>query len=143
MELLITISIIAVLSAISLFAVSGARKSARDGRRKADLESIRSALELYKADCGSYKLTLPGVGSALTSDAPPTCPTGGIVYLQKMPGDPVGSSQTYRYNRPAASPNIYYLCARLEEPPATAMDVTNCNGNCGSAGACNYIVFNP
>ena len=53
-ELLVVISIIGILIAISIFGLSGARESARDARRKSDLELIRSGLELYKADCNTY-----------------------------------------------------------------------------------------
>ena len=47
-ELLIVMTIIGVLAALSLFALRGARESARDARRKADLETIRSGLEMQE-----------------------------------------------------------------------------------------------
>lgn len=49
-ELLVTISIISVLTAIGLANYSVSQKRARDARRQADLESVRSALEIYRAD---------------------------------------------------------------------------------------------
>ena len=56
-ELLVVISIIGILIAVSIFGLSGARESARDARRKSDLELIRSGLELYRADCNAYPTT--------------------------------------------------------------------------------------
>lgn len=143
-ELLVTIGIIAILSAISLFAVNDARKSARDGRRKADLESLRGALELYRADCTQYPInsSVPSLSSgnvALVSGAAP-CSASGIRYLEVIPKDP-SASTTYRYNR--LSNVRYAVCARLEEPPVPVMTVTDCGGNCPGNLACNYILYNP
>lgn len=53
-ELLVVIVIIGILTSVSIFALAGSRETSRDARRKADLEKIRSALELYKADNGCY-----------------------------------------------------------------------------------------
>lgn len=148
MELLITVGIIAILSAISLFAIAGSRKSARDGRRKADMESLRSALELYRADCGVYPPSIPNPLSQFASTNPP-CPTAGIVYLQRTPSDPVATTTGYRYVRLPGNVR-YALCARLEEAPVPAMpasDLNNCGANtCPSVGgssACNYVIFSP
>ena len=39
-------------------AFNSSRAVARDGRRKADLEATRSALELYRSDVGAYPASL-------------------------------------------------------------------------------------
>lgn len=105
-ELLIVIVIIGVLATILLANFIGVRQRSRDAQRKADLRQIQSAIELYKADQGTYPpLNLPPNSSWLNS-AP--CPgssslTGGTVtYLTKIPCDPSGTSW---YN----SGNYYYL----------------------------------
>jgi general secretion pathway protein G len=145
MELLVTIAIIGILSAISLFALVGARVSARDARRKSDMESIRSALELYRSDCNQYPSTFPSVGQPLVSTNPP-CPTANIRYLEKIPGDPLVST-SYRYTR--LSNTRYVLCARLEEAPVpafSAADLALCGGSCpnvAGGSTCNYVVFSP
>ncbi|KKQ24404.1 MAG: General secretion pathway protein G [Candidatus Woesebacteria bacterium GW2011_GWA1_37_8] len=138
MELLVTIGIIAILSAISLFAIAGSRKSSRDAKRKADLESIRTALELYRSDCGEYPAGI-AVNSPLLSGAVPPCSAGGIRYLEKVPGDPVNSA-TYAYTR-SASRVSYTLCSRLEEIPNPVGDVSGC-GPC-TGGSCHYKLTNP
>lgn len=139
LELLIAIAIIGILASISFVALNGARKQGRDGRRKSDLETIRSALELYKADCNQYPGSLPAVGSALSA----TC--GGVTntYLQKRPGDPSSSTfGIYSYvPLPAGGPyRTYTLCTGLEDPPASP-DITGC-GACSPA-TCRHKVTNP
>ncbi len=53
-ELLVVVTIIAILSAIGLVSFTNANRNARDAKRKADLESIRQALVLYRSDNGCY-----------------------------------------------------------------------------------------
>jgi prepilin-type N-terminal cleavage/methylation domain-containing protein len=77
-ELLVSISIIAVLTALLTANFVGARQRGRDGQRKANAYNMQSALELYRADVGTYPLTLTGCGTALKS------PTG-TTYMQKLP----------------------------------------------------------
>lgn len=137
-ELLIVMAIIGVLAGISLFAMKGARESARDTRRKADLEAIRSALELYKADCNRYVPTasFPKVGFPLTGSS--CSPPNGNVYLQVRPGDPMsGRSYAYSAGTPfSPNPTSYILCAALE-----GGGTDTCSESCGVA--CNYKVTNP
>lgn len=59
-ELLVVATIVAVLTAIGVVSFARANIRARDGKRKADLEQLRSALELYRSDMGQY----PAVSSA-------------------------------------------------------------------------------
>lgn len=144
-ELLVVMTIIGVLAALSLFALSGTRESARDGRRKADLETIRSALELYKADCDAYVIASGNVGSVLDTDggagvrlvgsgASPSCPITNV-YLERIPNDSL-TGRNYYYS---STGTTYQLCARLEETP-TVSDCTS--SSCGSV-ACNYRVIQP
>ena len=130
-ELLVTIAIIGVLTAISLFAITGVRTSSRDARRKADLEMIRSALELYRSDCNSYPATI-------TFGSPLTCVSSGNTYIQSIPIDPL-TTQNYDYNYIALS-KTYKLCASLEGGGTITADcgaATDCTVNC------NYVVTNP
>ena len=134
-ELLIVMGIIGVLSALALVALSGARKQAKDSKRKADLEQIRSALEMYRSDLKDYPLTASVVCSGSIAG-------GGTTYMAIIPCDPGGASLRYLYNR--VSPNVYYLCADLELGSGS---VVNCsvNNDCttGTLNSCNYQVRNP
>jgi len=108
-ELLITIALIGILSAIVAVSMINPQKEARDARRKSDLELVRSGLEIYNSDCGSYPPTASVVGnSALTG----SCPTLNT-YITKVPVDP-SSGSSYTYTRVTTS--TYTLCATLEHP---------------------------
>jgi prepilin-type N-terminal cleavage/methylation domain-containing protein len=68
-ELLVVITIIAILTIITVSQFQTARKKASDGQRKADLNSLSKALQMYYADYGSFPvsddgfLTYPAGGS--------------------------------------------------------------------------------
>src|SRR3990167_7468623 len=68
-ELLVVISIMGVILGLTLFGIGGARESSRDAKRKADLALIQSGLEIYRADCSDYPVTL---GTSLKGDNSPT-----------------------------------------------------------------------
>ncbi|MFH1840960.1 MAG: type II secretion system protein GspG [Candidatus Shapirobacteria bacterium] len=97
-ELLIVIAIIGVLAGIGISSYIGQLARARDSRRKADLEQIRSALEMCRADVGSYPNAIY-----------PTVVCGNT-YLT-TPSDPLGSQYGY-------TPG-YTLCIDLESPVTT------------------------
>lgn len=119
-ELMVVTLVIGILISLSLAASTGAKKSARDGKRKADLEQIRSALEMYKTDQGEY----PENKDLLVS--------GG--YLTEIFPDPSGYVYFYR----KISANQYQLCAYLETGGKD-----NCGNNCSAPGNCNYETTNP
>lgn len=56
-ELLIVTTIIIVITSIGLVSYSSANRSARNGKRKADIEMVRQALVLYRTDNASYPAT--------------------------------------------------------------------------------------
>lgn len=68
-ELLIVISIIGVLAAVGFVSYSSAQSKARDSRRKQDLKSIATALELYYGVNRSY-LAVPGDGYYVSTTNP-------------------------------------------------------------------------
>lgn len=125
-ELLVTMTIMAMLLAIAFFSYQSARKSARDGRRKADLEQIRSALEMCRTDTGSYPL-------AIYNDI--TCGAPAQTYLDGTPTDPF-TDDDYYYS---GSANVYTLCAYLEVTKTGTCGVADC----GSDRTCNYQTVNP
>ncbi len=133
-ELLVVISIIGILIGISLFGMQGARESSRDARRKADLEMIRSGLEIYKSDCNIYPASL---GTSLVGSGSPTSCAVSNTYISAVPADPLDSARSYRYAR--ISTATYELCASLEQGGTTV----TCGGSSACGETCNYKVTNP
>ncbi|MBU1126964.1 type II secretion system GspH family protein [Patescibacteria group bacterium] len=120
-ELLVVMTIIAILIGLSLVSYQSARKSARDGKRKSDLEQIRSALEMYRSDSdtSAYPDALADLGDYII-----------------LPADPLSTSN-YAYS---SSDSNYALCASLELGGSTADP--SCSGlSCG--GICNYYTTSP
>ena len=137
-ELLVAMTVASVLMGLALVSYQGARKSARDGKRKADLEQVRSALEMRRADCGSYPNGSLSSGQNITGDGSSSSCSSSTVYMT-IPTDPLSPTYEYRYNGSATS---YTLCAYLEGGGQTTNCTGSCGGNCGTA-ACNYKVCNP
>ena len=147
-ELLITITVLAILSGVllTLINVNGIRSKARDSQRKADLSKIQTALESYFADHQQYpsgrqdcaSSQNPGfmciTGSDLTSQA-----LNG--YMDKVPVDPLYPSATslcdgndpttagpYTYYAPLDG-SKYVLATQMENP------LSNSDPNwCGNVG---------
>jgi len=56
-ELVVVITIIAILMSVGVVSYRQAGMNARNGKRKTDLESVRQALVLYRSDTASYPST--------------------------------------------------------------------------------------
>lgn len=145
-EIMIVIVLIGIIMMISMGAFMSSRKSARDGKRKADLEAVRSAVEMYRSDLNSYPANAEVIfGGQLTDPV-----DVNKVYMHLVPQDPLNSSgRTYTYVRTL---NSYLLCAYLENPPPSlsvgcSARAADCgSGKCGSVASpldCNYITCNP
>lgn len=136
-ELLVVISILGILLALSIFGMQGARQASRDGKRKADLEQIRSGLEMYRSDCDKYPTSGLTAGGVLKGSSDSGNCLVGNIYIGKIPGDPLTATNTYAYS--SADGSKYTLCAALEQIPSSP-DIAGC-GSC--TVACNYKVTNP
>ena len=141
-ELLVVISIIGILIAVSIFGLSGARESARDARRKSDLELIRSGLELYRADCNAYPttavLTYPLPASLVGKGTSTSCKTTNT-YISAIPTDP--TDRRYRYS--TTSTGGYEICAALEQGSGSISCGTSSASATLCGKSCNYKVSNP
>lgn len=139
-ELLVVISIIGILIGLSIFSLQGARTSSRDGKRKADLELIRSGIEIYKSDCNKYPIALAAGGSTLAGDgvSSSSCLKANI-YISQIPADPISPKADYLYWSDGVT---YQICASLEGSSGGA--AVKCGGSsaCGNS-TCNYQVVNP
>lgn len=126
-ELLVTISIIAVLTAVAVVSFGGMTKKARDSRRMADLEKIRIALEAAKQ-----------VGTTYPTDLDSLVSSG---FLQQIPVDPKASG-AYTYTR--VTEYTYRICTYVEEGSSMSSDVVGCSGMPSGVGFTGYYkVVNP
>ena len=102
-ELLVVITIIAILSVVGISAYSGVQKNARDAKRKEDLRTIKVSLELYyqknsRYPCpgdNAWKSSSSG-GNWITDEDFANCSdtTGKDFdsnYISRMPTDPLNS----------------------------------------------------
>lgn len=125
-ELLITVSIIAILISIGIASYATINKQSRDTKRKGDLEQIRAALEMYRANNGYYPSAGTGswvVASSATDALVGLTPALVSTYIPVVPTDPK-SSQSYMYIATNASSGNYYgycVSAQMESenPPDT------------------------
>ena len=124
-ELLVSISIIAVLTAVAVVSFGGLNKKTRDARRTADLEKIRMSLEAAKQIGTTYPSSL----DILVNNS----------LIDRVPTDPK-TKVAYSYTRITNS--TYRICANVEEVGSTSADVSGCTGlPSGYAGY--YKVINP
>ena len=100
-EIIIVITIIGVLAALISSNFLNSLKKGRDAKRKADLEQMTRALEMYYEDNKVYPDAVSFGGQL--------CHPGGCatkIYMQKLPNDPV-SGKTYSYRLDNESYRLY------------------------------------
>ncbi|MCX6806524.1 MAG: prepilin-type N-terminal cleavage/methylation domain-containing protein [Candidatus Berkelbacteria bacterium] len=99
-ELMVVIFIIGILTTLIMVNLSEARARSRDARRKADVDSIRAALEMYYEVKGSY----PGIANTIYESYRSCAPTNSdwdltiiktplTPYISVMPKDPLHGKQ--------------------------------------------------
>jgi len=140
-EILIAVSIIAILTAIGIVSYASVNRRARDAKRFGDLEQIRSALEMYRSDNGYYPAVNTGSFGGVSALDAPLNTSGG--YIQALPTDPQPTKHSYFYEANNSTSGKYYgycLCSFLE----TQSTVTStCGGGVTLPADCLYGVRNP
>lgn len=113
-ELLVVIAIIGILSSVVLVSMGGARASARDAKRVAEISSVQGALELYYDACGQYPDE--GSGNTIVNTSANGCPSGVTfaTFLSSVPVDPQSPSKVYVYRSYNTGTPTYVLKATLE-----------------------------
>ena len=103
-ELLVVIAIIGILATLLVLQLGVARGKARDAKRIADINQIRSAVEIYFDDNGEYPQR--ATFADLQTDLVP-------IYLTHFPNDPLNTGvHTYWYAFRGAQ--RFHLSANLE-----------------------------
>lgn len=117
-EMLIVVTIIALLASLILVGMGGARAKTRDSRRIADLHNVMNALELYYAKYGYYPT---GTFSSSSGwDTFVSTLTSAGIGVSRVPRDPLDNSDYfYRYG---GTETDYVLGALLEQEDATLQE---------------------
>lgn len=92
-ELIVVITVIAILTGGAALSITANAKNARDTRRRTDVQQIKSALEFYRSNQvnSNYPtFTQYQTGSSPTFTYPALVPT----YMETMPVDPSSTSTT-------------------------------------------------
>lgn len=98
LEIMVVVAIIAILSTVVVVNLVGKVDDAKLARAKSDIQSLTSALQLYKLDNGQYPSTQQGLEALMQrpSGNPPA--PNWKPYVSKLPSDPW--NQPYQYLSP-------------------------------------------
>ncbi|HUW24378.1 MAG TPA: prepilin-type N-terminal cleavage/methylation domain-containing protein [Patescibacteria group bacterium] len=127
-ELLIAITVLAVLFIGSALTASAQLRKARDGRRKSDINRIKIALYDYYFDQGCFPETLPTCGQPLK--------LGETAYLNNFPCDPQGNPYVYQTDRTNCL--WFKVLTNLENARDPDIDRIGCRTGCGPDCQYNY-----
>jgi prepilin-type N-terminal cleavage/methylation domain-containing protein len=128
-ELIVTMTVVAVLTVMAMVSFGGTNKRARDGRRSSDLQKIAIALELSRQVGSTYP-------AADANGQAPLLISGQ--FLQKWPDDP--KAYRYFYTRPT---NYTYTLSAYMEDVGSTNGTGSYGNNCNAPGNCNYQITNP
>jgi prepilin-type N-terminal cleavage/methylation domain-containing protein len=137
-ELIVSISIIAIISSIGLVVYTGAQKLSRDSKRMGDIKEVQKAMEQFYAINNGYASLNTQDGSVSVNSL-----TGLNSYFQTNtpPSDPNFSAVNYEYRyyscggpSPALATN-YIVCAKLESPAGKANMSSPPTSGCGTISA--------
>ena len=128
-EIIIVLGIISILMMLGLVSYPNLQKKARDASRIAEVDNIRSALELYRTNNSYYPEDL----TELTEDG---------LYLESIPADPLYPKHSYTYVPKTSCDNETVLCndytigIALENDPETSCSLILTCGNL----SCNFCL---
>lgn len=160
-ELMVVVSIIAVVLAISLPNFLGVRQRARDSKKKTELRELKQALNLYYSDYQTYPADNGGSDGQFFgcgADGLQICPQAGAladcefaaggsdctdstIYMKLLPRL---DGSDYGYEYALADVNNFCLATVLEHTadPDLAESQTRCAAYCTGYAADQYVVCN-
>ena len=142
MEILISIAIIAILTAIGIVSYGSINKNARNAKRRTDVEQLRSAYELYRADNGYYpKRSASSMTDASQLLSLPVDPPFDT-YMSTIPVDPKGLQYKIQVTNASGGQYYGYCIAAAMEPSDAAVDST-CDSSITLPTGYNYARKNP
>jgi general secretion pathway protein G len=98
-ELMVVIVILGILAGLIVPRIMGRPDEAKQLKAKMQIESIETALKLYKLDNGGYPTTDQGLEALVSRSETPPVPRkwrdGGYLEKGKVPTDPWGNTFVY------------------------------------------------
>jgi general secretion pathway protein G len=95
-ELLVVLVILVLLASLVAPRVIGYLGSSRTKAAKVQIQSLSTALELYKVDTGRYPTTSEGLKALVVAPVDATSWNGPYLTKKEVPSDPWGRPYTYR-----------------------------------------------
>jgi type II secretory pathway pseudopilin PulG len=128
---MVVVGIISILASVLFLSFSDARESSRDRALMSELKSTQLAIELYKAQTGSYPAESANLPVGLVPDFIAELPTAN---------DSANTNCTIEYQVP--SDQTWYKLTAIEcASDNTVIDVGNemarCPISCGGTGVCS------
>lgn len=128
LELLVVISIIAILITVGLTSFSTAQKKGRDAKRKSDIKEVQNALEQYYSVCGYNYPTPQYPVPSIPFFVSVNCPAPPISIIPAIPADPRIVTPYFCGPTPDVSnctSTAYTICAMLESETPNTFCVSN------------------
>lgn len=150
-ELLVVISIMAILTIVTVSQFRTARKRANDVARKGDLNAVAKALQLYFADYGVMPQAHASGKIMINSSAIEwgyEFKDGDYTYMIKLPTEnTIGWPQYCYKNEGGTSPKKYALFAKLEVSSDSECKDVDSNSigdySCGGVSGYCYATVSP
>lgn len=140
-ELMVVITVIAILMTIAIVSFTRIQKQARDTKRKADVRTLETALQAYYTENQAYPLS--------TSATAATTALAGLApnYIPSIPTAPLGSTSTggntnYMYVTDALG-FTYSLCTALETASTSGHLWVVSTSNAGGFGTTDVTCCAP
>jgi general secretion pathway protein G len=93
-EIMVVIAIIGLLATLVVQSLRGATDRAKRTKAMADIAELKTALDRYYIDNGSYPSTDQGLTALVTPPNPNGPPADG--YVRRIPADPWGNQYVYQ-----------------------------------------------
>ncbi|MBV1776955.1 type II secretion system major pseudopilin GspG [Burkholderiaceae bacterium DAT-1] len=126
LEILIAVTIIAILGAVVAPKFMGKPNEAKIVAAKEDIRAIQAALSMYKLDNSRFPTTEQGLQALVTKPTTGQVPANWKAYLDRLPKDPWGFE--YVYLNPGLHGEIDIMSYGSADGPS-ATDTTHQIGN--------------
>jgi len=143
-EILVAGTLIALLASIGIVSYTSVTKRSRDSKRKSDVEQLRTALEMYRADYSSYP-PVNTVGYDTVDNLKPYLVDAPYNYVPAIPRDPsVGYRYSYKATNASGGSYFGYCVSAYVESEDPSDTCTSAPAtDTGEVPIHNYGVKNP